>query len=69
MGATEVVELLKGAGGYGVAALMYYFLKQEKAERLRYRDFHEETLKELLMLPVALQELTDEIARKNQKRI
>jgi len=69
MGAAEVVELLKGAGGYGVAALMYYFLKQEKSERLRYRDFHEETLKELPMLTVALQELTDEVARKNQKRI
>lgn len=63
MNTFEVIEILKGAGGYGVAGLMYWFLRQEKSERIRYRNFHEDTIKELPNITIALQELKDAVEK------
>lgn len=63
MSPLELVEILKGPGGYGIAVFMYWLLRQEKSERIRYRDFHEETIKELPKLTIALQELKDAVEK------
>lgn len=65
MTAVEVSSLLADLGGYGVAGLMYFFWKEERRERVRYRDLHEETLKELPNLTNALKELTDEVSKRD----
>ena len=65
----EVATLLRDLGGYGVAALMWWFWRQEKEERIRYRNFHEETLAELPKLTTALKGLTDEVAKRNQDSV
>lgn len=59
----ELIEILKGPGGYGLSVFMYWLLRQEKSERIRYRDFHEETIKELPKLTIALQELKDAVEK------
>ena len=66
MTGAEIIELVKTGGGYGFASVMYYFLRQEKEERIRYRNFHEATLKQLSNLPETLKELTDAV--KNSTR-
>ena len=54
----EIIELLKMGGGWGAAAVFYYLRKQEREERLRYRDYYENTMTKLSLLPDALKELT-----------
>ena len=60
MGTAEILELLS-AGGHGVAAIMYMFLREERKERIRYRNFHEETLKEYPKVASALLEVNREL--------
>ena len=67
MDVVEVVDILSKAGGYGVAGLMFWMYQQEKKERLRYRDLHEEVLTSLANLPGTLEELKNEVAKRNQK--
>jgi hypothetical protein len=61
--ALEVVEILKAAGGYGVAGLMYYLWTQERNERFRYRDQFEAVLKDLPRLTSSLEDLTNEVSK------
>ena len=62
MGTAELVELVS-MGGHGVAAIMYMFLREERKERIRYRDFHEETIKQFPKLTDAIKELKQEFIR------
>lgn len=56
-----VAETVQTMGGYGVAAVMYWFLKTERDERLRYRDLHEETLRALPDLTRSIEKLVSEV--------
>jgi hypothetical protein len=69
MTAAEVATLLRDTGGYGVAALMWWFWRQADNERQRYRDLHEQTLSEMPLLTEALKELTNEVARQNSHSV
>lgn len=60
MPTVELLELIS-AGGHGVAVIMYMFLREERKERIRYRNFHEETLKEYPKVASALLELKQEL--------
>lgn len=59
----QFLDILSGAGGYGVAALLYYLYKEERAERIRYRDNFEAMLKNVPDLTKAVEELIDEVAK------
>lgn len=54
---------MRDLGGYGIAGLMYIFFKDEKLERLRYRDLHEQTLKNLPDITRAIDELAETIEK------
>ena len=64
-----VAGMLQKLGGYGVAGLMFWFWKQADVERQRYRDNYEKVLSELPELANALKELTNEVAKRNQKPV
>jgi hypothetical protein len=61
MTAGDVVGLLQNYGGYGVAALLWYFWREERKERVRYRDLHENVLTSLPQLTEAIERLTEEV--------
>jgi len=60
MGTAELVELVS-MGGHGVAAIMYMFYREERKERVRYRDFHEKTIEEYPKVALALHEVSREL--------
>jgi len=59
----DVLQQLKELGGWGVAGFMIYLWKQERAERLRYRDFHESTIQSLPDLTKANQEMSADVKK------
>ena len=59
--ALEVASILRDMGGYGVAALMWWFWRRENSERIRYRDLHESVLRSVPDMTRAVEELTDEV--------
>jgi hypothetical protein len=61
-----VASLLQDLGGYGIAALMWWFWRQERDERIRYRDLQEMTLRDIPEMTNALRGLTNEVSRINQ---
>lgn len=68
MDALEIAGLLRDLGGYGMAGVMWYFLRDERKatanerkERIRYRDLHETILNTLPDMTRAIEELTDQI--------
>ena len=67
MGTAEILELVS-AGGHGVAVIMYMFLREERKERIRYRDFHEETIKQFPKLTDAIKELKQEFVNERANR-
>lgn len=69
MTALEVAEILQDLGGYGVAGLMWWFWKQEKEERTRYRDNFEQTLRDLPKLTETLEDLREAVDKRNQESI
>ena len=60
MGTAELIELVS-MGGHGVAALMYMVFREERKERIRYRNFHEKTIEEYPKVALALHELSKEV--------
>jgi len=59
--ALEIAGILRDMGGYGVAALMWFFWREERKERIRYRDLHETTLKSVPDLTRSIEELSTDL--------
>ena len=59
--ALGLVEHVQSLGGWGVAAIMGWFLKIERDERIRYRDLHEATLRALPELTRSVESLVKEV--------
>ena len=65
----EILHLLESGGPVAMAVLVFYFWKQERADKVHYRDIGEQNYKEIPKLTLALERLTDEVARRNKESI
>lgn len=63
----DVITLLQEGGPVAMSALIFYFYRQERTDKIHYRDIGEENYKEIPKLTMALERLTDEVARRNQE--
>lgn len=65
----EMLQLLQEGGPIAMSALIFYFYRQERADKIHYRDIGEETHKEIPKLTAALENLTNEVARRNKESL
>jgi hypothetical protein len=57
----ETVAIIRDLGGYGLAAVIYWFWRRSDAERIRYRDLHEKVLSDFPQLTNAIEALSEHI--------
>ena len=65
----DVLTLIQEGGFIAISALIFYFYRQERADKIHYRDISEENYKEIPKLTLALERLSDEVARRNQESV
>lgn len=65
----DVLTLLQEGGPIAMSALVFYFYRQERADKIHYRDVGEENYKEIPKLTAALEKLTNEVARRNKESL
>ena len=61
MDSQQIMSLLQGGGGFAVSGVFWYLWKMEREERQRYRDMHEQVLKDMPELTNSIKDLSNVI--------
>ena len=59
----EILKVLGNSGGYGIACIFVWLWRNTDKERIRYRDFHEETIRQMPKLVEAVEKSTEQLER------
>lgn len=65
----DLMKLLEEGGPFALTAVIYFFARQSRTDMLHYRSINEENYKSIPRLTQALENLTNEVSRRNQESI
>lgn len=65
----DLMKLLEEGGPFALTAMIYYYSRISRIDMLHYRSIGEDHFKEIPKLTMALERLTDEVARRNKESI